>query len=129
MITGSLGRLQDSIFIKEPGDGISHWHRDQAVAPLDTGKQLPTRSVHTIPAGFAATDKFITLWIPLHEAPPESGTLFFASGSQFDSAAMVSGCGASGSHLSARNGCCRLLTKTSGACMTWRGRTTCSWGM
>lgn len=61
---------QDSVFIKEPGDGISPWHRDQAVVPLDT-------------------DKFVTLWLPLNKAVPESGTLFFASGSQHNATAMV----------------------------------------
>lgn len=61
---------QDSVFIKEPGDSVSPWHRDQAVVPLDT-------------------DKFVTIWIPLDKAVPESGTLFFASGSQHNATAMV----------------------------------------
>ena len=47
-------------------------------------------------SGPDGADKFVTLWIPLHEAPPESGTLFFASGSQFGSAAMV--CSFAGYH-------------------------------
>jgi len=65
----SVRLFQDSIFIKQPGDGISPWHRDQDVVPLDT-------------------DKFVTFWIPLNNATANSGTLFFASGSHFGTGMM-----------------------------------------
>mmetsp|Transcript_136212 Transcript_136212/g.250659 ORF Transcript_136212/g.250659 Transcript_136212/m.250659 type:complete len:303 (+) Transcript_136212:65-973(+) len=59
---------QDSLFVKRPGDGETHWHSDLAMTPLDT-------------------NAFVTLWLPLQSIPPESegGTgLVFASGSHRD---------------------------------------------
>jgi ectoine hydroxylase-related dioxygenase (phytanoyl-CoA dioxygenase family) len=52
----------DQALFKEAGGGHTPWHQDQFYWPLDTS--------HTI-----------TMWMPLTEAPQESGTLIFASGS------------------------------------------------
>ena len=52
----------DQALFKEPGGGPTPWHQDQGYWPLDT-------------------DKTITLWMPLLDVPPESGTMTFASGS------------------------------------------------
>lgn len=52
----------DQALFKEPGGGPTPWHQDQGYWPLDT-------------------DKTITLWMPLVDVPPESGTMTFASGS------------------------------------------------
>ena len=71
---------------QEPGDGISPWHRDQAVVPLDTGTSCTLQCRCRLPL---CADKFVTLWLPLNKAVPESGTLFFASGSQHNATAMV----------------------------------------
>ena len=59
---------QDSLFVKRPGDGETHWHSDLAMAPLDT-------------------NDFVTAWLPLQPVPPEveGGTgLVFASRSHRD---------------------------------------------
>ena len=52
----------DQALFKEPGGGPTPWHQDQGYWPLDT-------------------DKTVTLWMPLVDVPPESGTMAFASGS------------------------------------------------
>ena len=60
--------FQDSLFVKRPNDGETHWHSDLAMAPLDT-------------------NHFVTCWLPLQPVPPEDegGTgLIFASGSHRD---------------------------------------------
>ena len=59
---------QDSLFVKRPGDGETHWHSDLAMSPLDT-------------------NQFVTCWLPLQDVPAEKdgGTgLIFASGSHRD---------------------------------------------
>ena len=59
---------QDSLFLKRPGDGETHWHSDLAMAPLDT-------------------NDFVTVWLPLQPVPaPEQGGsgLLFASRSHRD---------------------------------------------
>lgn len=59
---------QDSLFVKRPGDGDTHWHSDLAMTPLDT-------------------NAFVTLWLPLQPIPLESeggSGLVFASGSHRD---------------------------------------------
>ncbi len=59
---------QDSLFVKRPGDGETHWHSDLAMAPLDT-------------------NQFVTAWIPLDPIPhaDDGGSgLVFASGSHRD---------------------------------------------
>ena len=43
---------QDSIFVKRPGDGTTHWHSDLAMAPLDT-------------------NQFVTCWLPCQAVPAE----------------------------------------------------------
>ena len=52
---------QDSLFVKRPGDGPTHWHSDLAMSPLDT-------------------NDFVTAWVPLQPVPPEeeggSGLVF-----------------------------------------------------
>mmetsp|Transcript_7365 Transcript_7365/g.11085 ORF Transcript_7365/g.11085 Transcript_7365/m.11085 type:complete len:188 (-) Transcript_7365:39-602(-) len=50
------------MFVKEIGDGPSKWHQDSAACPLNT-------------------DKFLTIWIPLFDLPPNGSSLRFASGS------------------------------------------------
>ena len=59
---------QDSIFVKRPGDGVTHWHSDLAMAPLDT-------------------NSFVTCWLPIQAVPAEEdggSGLVFASGSHRD---------------------------------------------
>lgn len=59
---------QDSLFVKRPSDGETHWHSDLAMAPLDT-------------------NSFVTCWLPLQPVPAESdggSALVFASGSHRD---------------------------------------------
>lgn len=53
----------DQALFKEPGGGHTPWHQDQYYWPL-------------------ATDKTITMWMPMVDAPLEMGTIVFASGSQ-----------------------------------------------
>eukprot|EP00947_MAST-08B_sp_MAST-8B-sp1_P005288 g5288.t1 len=73
----TLQLYQDSIFIKEPGDGESHWHQDQVAAPLRT----PKPSARAGAAAAAAPGGFATIWIALSDMPAEAGPLCFASGS------------------------------------------------
>lgn len=59
---------QDSLFVKRPGDGETHWHADLYTSPLDT-------------------NSFVTVWLPLQPVPPEDeggSGLVFASGSHRD---------------------------------------------
>ena len=59
---------QDSLFLKRPGDGPTHWHSDLTMAPLDT-------------------NAFVTCWLPLQTVPREAdggSALVFASGSHRD---------------------------------------------
>ena len=59
---------QDSLFVKRPGDGPTHWHSDLAMAPLDT-------------------NDFVTCWLPLQAVPAEvdgGSGLVFADGSHRD---------------------------------------------
>ncbi|WP_433443275.1 phytanoyl-CoA dioxygenase family protein [Nonomuraea sp. CA-141351] len=52
----------DQALYKEPGGGFTPWHADQYYWPL-------------------ATDRTVTVWIPLQETPAEMGPLAFAAGS------------------------------------------------
>lgn len=52
----------DQALYKEPGGGHTPWHQDQVYWPFEEG--APT----------------ITMWMPLVNAPMESGTMVFASG-------------------------------------------------
>jgi len=52
----------DQALFKEPGGGRTPWHQDQYYWPL-------------------ATDKTITMWMPLADVPAEVGSMTFASGS------------------------------------------------
>lgn len=52
----------DQALYKEAGGGHTPWHADQYYWPL-------------------ATDRCVTVWIPLQETPPEMGPLSFARGS------------------------------------------------
>jgi ectoine hydroxylase-related dioxygenase (phytanoyl-CoA dioxygenase family) len=52
----------DQALCKEPGGGHTPWHQDQVYWPF-------------------ATDRTITLWMPLVDVPEEVGTMTFASGS------------------------------------------------
>ncbi len=52
----------DQALYKEPGGGITPWHADQYYWPL-------------------ATDRMITVWIPLQETGMQMGPLAFAAGS------------------------------------------------
>jgi ectoine hydroxylase-related dioxygenase (phytanoyl-CoA dioxygenase family) len=52
----------DQALFKEPGGGHTPWHQDQYYWPLDT-------------------EKTITMWMPLVEAPIEMGPVVFATGS------------------------------------------------
>jgi ectoine hydroxylase-related dioxygenase (phytanoyl-CoA dioxygenase family) len=52
----------DQALYKESGGGITPWHADQYYWPL-------------------ATDRCVTVWVPLQETPDEMGPLSFASGS------------------------------------------------
>jgi ectoine hydroxylase-related dioxygenase (phytanoyl-CoA dioxygenase family) len=52
----------DQALYKEPGGGPTPWHQDQNYWPL-------------------ATDKTVTMWMPLLDISPEVGTLSFARGS------------------------------------------------
>jgi ectoine hydroxylase-related dioxygenase (phytanoyl-CoA dioxygenase family) len=52
----------DQALYKEPGGGITPWHADQYYWPF-------------------ASDRTITVWIPLQETPRELGSLEFARGS------------------------------------------------
>ena len=63
-----LRLYQDSLFVKRPGDGCTHWHSDLAMSPLDT-------------------NEFITVWLPLQPVPAEAdggSGLVFADGSHRD---------------------------------------------
>ena len=55
----------DQALFKEPGGGATFWHQDQYYWPL-------------------ATDKMVTMWMPLVDVPLEMGVLTFASGSHVD---------------------------------------------
>ena len=44
---------QDSLFVKRPGDGVTQWHSDLGMAPLDT-------------------NGFVTCWLPLQPVPAEA---------------------------------------------------------
>jgi ectoine hydroxylase-related dioxygenase (phytanoyl-CoA dioxygenase family) len=57
--------FHDQALFKEPGGGPTFWHQDQYYWPL-------------------ATDKTITMWMPLVDVPIEMGVLTFASGSHGD---------------------------------------------
>ncbi|HMK11467.1 MAG TPA: phytanoyl-CoA dioxygenase family protein [Acidimicrobiales bacterium] len=52
----------DQALFKEPGGGRTPWHQDQYYWPF-------------------ATDKTITMWMPLVDVPQEVGSMTFASGS------------------------------------------------
>jgi ectoine hydroxylase-related dioxygenase (phytanoyl-CoA dioxygenase family) len=52
----------DQALFKEPGGGHTPWHQDQFYWPL-------------------ATEKTITMWMPLTDLDPEVGSMTFASGS------------------------------------------------
>ncbi len=52
----------DQALFKEPGGGHTPWHQDQTYWPL-------------------ATDRTITMWMPLVDVPAEVGTMTFADGS------------------------------------------------
>ncbi len=52
----------DQALFKEPGGGPTPWHQDQVYWPL-------------------ATDRTVTLWMPLVDLPPEVGSMRFVSGS------------------------------------------------
>jgi len=52
----------DQALYKEPGGGITPWHADQYYWPF-------------------ATDRCITVWVPLQDTPAELGPLTFAQGS------------------------------------------------
>lgn len=59
---------QDSVFLKQPGHGATHWHSDLCMAPLDT-------------------NDLVTCWLPLQPvaAVKDGGSgLIFASGSHRD---------------------------------------------
>lgn len=63
MQTDGVRLYHDQALFKEPGGGITPWHADQHYWPL-------------------ATDKTITVWIPLQPTPLEMGPLEFSAGSQ-----------------------------------------------
>jgi hypothetical protein len=46
----SVRLYQDSLFVKEPGHGVTDWHFDMNMVPIDT-------------------NDYITCWIPLHNIP------------------------------------------------------------
>jgi ectoine hydroxylase-related dioxygenase (phytanoyl-CoA dioxygenase family) len=52
----------DQALFKEPGGGYTPWHQDQVYWPL-------------------ATDRTITMWMPLVDVPAEVGSMTFADGS------------------------------------------------
>jgi ectoine hydroxylase-related dioxygenase (phytanoyl-CoA dioxygenase family) len=52
----------DQALFKEPGGGPTPWHQDQVYWPL-------------------ATDRTITMWMPLVDLPDEVGSMTFVSGS------------------------------------------------
>jgi ectoine hydroxylase-related dioxygenase (phytanoyl-CoA dioxygenase family) len=52
----------DQALTKEPGGGFTPWHQDQVYWPL-------------------ATDRTITMWMPLVDVPAEVGSMTFANGS------------------------------------------------
>lgn len=58
----SVRLYHDQALYKEPGGGITPWHADQYYWPL-------------------ATDRTVTVWLPLQETPAEMGPLAFAAGS------------------------------------------------
>jgi len=60
-ITG-VRMYHDQALYKEPGGGFTPWHADQYYWPF-------------------ATDRCVTVWIPLQETPMEMGPLSFAAGS------------------------------------------------
>lgn len=53
----------DQALFKEPGGGFTPWHQDQTYWPL-------------------ATDRTITMWMPLVDIPAEVGSMTFVSGTQ-----------------------------------------------
>ncbi len=53
----------DQALYKEPGGGLTPWHADQYYWPF-------------------ATDRCVTVWVPLQETPAELGPLAFAEASQ-----------------------------------------------
>ena len=61
--TDGVRLYHDQALYKEGGGGITPWHADQYYWPL-------------------ASDKSVTVWIPLQETPLEMGPLAFASESQ-----------------------------------------------
>ncbi|TCN37291.1 ectoine hydroxylase-related dioxygenase (phytanoyl-CoA dioxygenase family) [Kribbella orskensis] len=58
----SVRLYHDQALYKESGGGVTPWHADQYYWPF-------------------ATDRCVTVWIPLQETPLEMGPLAFASGS------------------------------------------------
>lgn len=58
----SVRMYHDQALYKEPSGGVTPWHADQHYWPF-------------------ATDRCVTVWIPLQETPDEMGPLCFASGS------------------------------------------------
>jgi ectoine hydroxylase-related dioxygenase (phytanoyl-CoA dioxygenase family) len=58
----SVRLYHDQALYKESGGGVTPWHADQYYWPF-------------------ATDRCVTVWIPLQETPMEMGPLAFASGS------------------------------------------------
>jgi ectoine hydroxylase-related dioxygenase (phytanoyl-CoA dioxygenase family) len=58
----SVRLYHDQALFKEPGGGHTPWHQDQYYWPLDT-------------------EKTITMWMPLVDAPIETGPVVFATGS------------------------------------------------
>ncbi len=60
--TSGVRMYHDQALYKEPGGGYTPWHADQQYWPL-------------------ATEKCVTVWIPLQETPVEMGALAFSAGS------------------------------------------------
>lgn len=58
----SVRLYHDQALCKEPGGGYTPWHQDQVYWPF-------------------ATDRTITMWMPLVDVPEEVGSMTFASGS------------------------------------------------
>ncbi|HVL38265.1 MAG TPA: phytanoyl-CoA dioxygenase family protein [Fimbriimonadaceae bacterium] len=63
MQVDAIRLYHDQALFKEPGGGHTPWHQDQFYWPL-------------------ATDKTITMWMPLIDLSAEMGTMRFAPGSQ-----------------------------------------------
>ncbi|MFI5735982.1 phytanoyl-CoA dioxygenase family protein [Kribbella sp. NPDC051587] len=59
----SVRLYHDQALYKESGGGVTPWHADQYYWPF-------------------ATDRCVTVWVPLQETPMEMGPLSFAAGSQ-----------------------------------------------